>query len=267
MVDLVKIRKKAKKNAAAEEQEAASGGRGTSVIPSGSEGPGREGGAQAEAKAGSPSATSDQRTANSEQQSTTSDQPPAASDQRAANSQSKLDRFKETAGKRREGFISSETVAATGELLELLTFHIAGEQYALDIEHIVEIVPPREATRVPNADDSIVGIISLRGTIVTIVDVRRHLRHGSTAAGRQRGGAAAPEARVVVVQYGSETVGFEVDRVLRVVKVDRAAVEPHPVVHSSEQSEAIRGVFRQANALTILLDFDKLLDARHGTYL
>jgi chemotaxis signal transduction protein len=74
-------------------------------------------------------------------------------------------------------------------------------------------------------------------------------------------GAAAPEARVVVVQYGSETVGFEVDRVLRVVKVDRAAVEPHPVVHSSEQSEAIRGVFRQANALTILLDFDKLLGA------
>jgi purine-binding chemotaxis protein CheW len=286
MVDLVKIRKKAKKNAAAGEQEAASGERETAaasepltasgepgkpVIPSGSEGPGREGGTQREADA----AAGEQITASGERETAaTSDQRPAASeqrpptsDQRTATSESKLDRFKEEAGKRREGFISTETAAATGELLELLTFHIAGEQYALDIEHIVEIVPPREATRVPNADDSIVGIISLRGTIVTIVDVRRHLRHGSTAAGRQRGGAAAPEARVVVVQYGSETVGFEVDRVLRVVKVDRAAVEPHPVVHSSEQSEAIRGVFRQANALTILLDFDKLLDARHGTYL
>ena len=112
----------------------------------------------------------------------------------------------------------------------------------------------------PNADESIVGVISLRGTIVTIVDVRKRLRHPPLDA-------SGPDARVVVVQYGGETIGFEVDRVLRVVKVDRAAVEPHPVVHTSEQSEAIRGVFRQANALTILLDFDKLLDARHGTYL
>jgi purine-binding chemotaxis protein CheW len=173
---------------------------------------------------------------------------------------SKLDRFKEEAGKRREGFIAAEAARDTGALLELLTFHIAGEQYALDIEHIVEIVPPREATRVPNAGDAIVGIISLRGTIVTIVDVRRRLRHPPSPA-------PGADTRVVVVQFGGETIGFEVDRVLRVVKVDRGDVEPHPVVHASEQSEAIRGVFRQANALTILLDFDKLLDARHGTHL
>ena len=172
----------------------------------------------------------------------------------------KLDRFKEEAGKRREGFVAAEAVAETAEQLELLTFSIAGEQYAVNIEHIVEIVPTRDATRVPNAHESIVGIISLRGTIVTIVDVRQTLRHPPS-------GALGPDARVVVVQYGGETLGFVVDRVVRVVKVDRTAVEPHPIVHSSEQSEAIRGVFRHANALTILLDFDKLLAARHGTYL
>jgi purine-binding chemotaxis protein CheW len=299
MVDLVKIRKKAKKNAEAGEQEAASATASereaasgerekTTVIPSGSEGPGRAGGAQNEANAGGREAASGEqeqtavipsgsegpgRAGGAQNEATaggreaaSSEREAATSVQRSTTSESKLDRFKEEAGKRREGFISSETVAATGELLELLTFLIAGEQYALDIEHIVEIVPPRDVTRVPNADDSIVGIISLRGTIVTIVDVRRRLRHGSSAADRPRG-TAASEARVIVVQYGSETVGFEVDRVLRVVKVDRAAVESHPIVHSSEQSEAIRGVFRQANALTILLDFDKLLDARHGTHL
>ncbi len=273
MVDLVKIRKKAKKGAAAGEQAAsgessasertaASGERDTPVIPSVSEGPGREGAAQHDE-----TEEGERAAASVEQQGASSEQPPASSAQRPATSESKLDRFKEEAGKRREGFISTETVAATGELLELLTFHIAGEQYALDIEHIVEIVPPREATRVPNADESIVGVISLRGTIVTIVDVHRRLHHGPAVSERQRDGAGSPDARVVVVQYGNETIGFVVDRVQRVVKVDRAAVEPHPVVHSSEQSEAIRGVFRQANALTILLDFDKLLDARHGTHL
>jgi len=163
----------------------------------------------------------------------------------------KLDQFKQIAGKRREGFIEQQAEISSADQVELLSFIIAGEQYAVSIDHIVEIVTPREATRVPNADPTIVGIISLRGTIVTIIDVRRKLR--------QPRGAGGDEVRIIVAERGGETLGFEVDRVLRVLKVDSAAIEPHPVVHSSELSEAVRGVFRYANALTILLDLDKLL--------
>jgi purine-binding chemotaxis protein CheW len=163
----------------------------------------------------------------------------------------KLEQFKSTAGQRREGFIERETEATSAEQVELLTFIIAGEQYAVSIEHLVEIITPRDATQVPNADPTIVGIISLRGTMVTVIDVRRKLRHPPAAGGN--------DARVIVVERAGEVLGFEVDRVLRVLKVNSAAVEPHPVVHSSELSEAVRGVFRHANALTILLDLDKLL--------
>ncbi|MEA2338991.1 MAG: purine-binding chemotaxis protein CheW [Thermoanaerobaculia bacterium] len=163
----------------------------------------------------------------------------------------KLDHFKQIAGKRRDGFIEQEAVTASADQVELLTFTIAGEQYAVSIDHLVEIVTPRGATQVPNADPTIVGIISLRGTMVTVIDVRRKLRHPPSAGGN--------DARIIVAERGTEILGFEVDRVLRVVKVDSAAVEPHPVVHSSELSEAVRGVFRHAGALTILLDLDKLL--------
>jgi purine-binding chemotaxis protein CheW len=163
----------------------------------------------------------------------------------------KLEQFKSTAGQRREGFIERETESTSADQVELLTFIIAGEQYAVSIEHLVEIITPRDATQVPNADPTIVGIISLRGTMVTVIDVRRKLRHPPAAGGN--------DARVIVVERAGEVLGFEVDRVLRVLKVDSAAVEPHPVVHSSELSEAVRGVFRHANALTILLDLDKLL--------
>jgi purine-binding chemotaxis protein CheW len=163
----------------------------------------------------------------------------------------KLDRFKLIAGKRREGFIEQQAETASADQVELLSFIIAGEQYAVSIDHLVEIVTPRDATRVPNADPTIVGIISLRGTIVTIIDVRRKLQHPR--------GTGGDEVRIIVAERGGETLGFEVDRVLRVLKVDSAAIEPHPVVHSSELSEAVRGVFRYANALTILLDLDKLL--------
>ncbi len=164
---------------------------------------------------------------------------------------SKLERFKQTAGKRKEGFIELEVETSSADQVELLSFVIAGEHYAVSIDHIVEIVTPRAATRVPNADPTIVGIISLRGTIVTVIDVRRKLGHLSTARGN--------DSRIIVVDRRGETLGFEVDRVLRVLKVDSVAIEAHPVVHPSELSEAVRGVFRHANALTILLDLDKLL--------
>jgi purine-binding chemotaxis protein CheW len=167
-------------------------------------------------------------------------------------SSAKLEHFKEQAGTKREGFVEEAEEVAAGAQVELLTFILAGEQYAVDIEHIVEIVTPRAITRVPNADQDIVGIISLRGTIVTVLDTRRKLRH-------RPGNGSHPDRRIIVVEKGGETLGFEVDRVLRVVKADPGAIEPHPVVHASEQHEAIRGVFRHGDALTILLDFDKLL--------
>jgi purine-binding chemotaxis protein CheW len=168
---------------------------------------------------------------------------------------SKLENFKAEAGKRR-AFETAKSDEVTSESqLELLTFIIAGEQYAVDIERIVEIVTPRAVTRIPNADSSVEGIMSLRGTIVTLVDVRRKLRH-------REAGEANDDTRIVVVDFHHEIIGFLVDRVLRVVKAAAGDIERHPVVHATELDDSVRGVFRAAGALTILLDLDKLLD--HG---
>ncbi|HEX7191801.1 MAG TPA: chemotaxis protein CheW [Thermoanaerobaculia bacterium] len=222
MVDLVKLRKKAKKQSAAAGGEAA-------VAPPSTEAP-----------------------------------PPPPEPRNPVTPQpstDKLSRFMQEAGKLRETVEEEshvEQATETGQL-ELLTFVIAGEQYAGDIERIVEIVRPRPVTRVPNAEESIVGIVSLRGTIVTLIDVRTRLRHAKTEE--------TPDTRIIVVDHHGETIGFEVDRVLRVVKIGWKDVEPNPVVHSSEADDSIRGVFRHTGALTILIDFDKLLALPHGTHL
>ena len=178
----------------------------------------------------------------------------AAAGEGAPRKSSKLEKFKAEAGQRREFATSAADVAEAGQI-ELLTFVIAAEHYAVDIERIVEIVTPRPVTRIPNADPSVVGIISLRGTIVTLVDVRRKLRHAAEPPDTE-------DTRIVVIDYHSETVGFSVDRVLRVVKTAQGEIEPHPVVHATELDESVRGVFRTGGALTILLDLDKLLDHR-----
>jgi len=246
MVDLAKIRKKAKKGVQASEPPIS----GLTIPAAGAE--------MAQQAAPDPPATVD--AAPESAQAATAEPPTAAGNvqpETVATAISKLERFKATAGQRRDIVVRTVTDEEEGAKtqLELLTFVIAGEQYAVDIETIVEIVTPRAVTRIPNADPSVVGIISLRGMIVTLVDVKRKLRHPG-------GQTAAPDPRLVVVEREGETIGFEVDRVLRVIKIEPALVEPHPVVHISEQDEAIRGVFRQDHALTILLDFDKLLDGR-----
>lgn len=245
MVDLAKIRKKAKKDRAASDAAAA-------------EPPPQRAAEPVETPAAPP-------LENATAAKPAAAPPPAAlpvqhlPDPAAAPvlTSTKLERFKEQAGRRRETEAAlsdeEETAAAAEGKLELLTFAMAGEQYAVDIERIVEIVTPRPVTRIPNSDNTVLGITSLRGTIVTLVDVRGKLGHGGA-------GQADAETRVIVIDSGNETVGFVVDRVLRVVKAAVVEIEPHPVVHATELDEAIRGVFRTGDALTILLDLDKLLD-------
>lgn len=238
MVDLVKIRKKAKKG----------GG-----VGEGASGQVGEGGRPVDELTSRP-VVEEEKTA----EKPLADSPTRPLAHPDSPATSKLEKFKQEAGKRREiEAATRDTVeeAVPGTQLELLTFVIAGEHYAVDIERIVEIVTPRPLTRIPNADSSVVGIISLRGTIVTLVDVRRKLRHDVSAGD-------TAETRIVVIDFRGEMVGFMVDRVLRVVKIAAVALEPHPVVHASELDESVRGVFRVAGALTILIDLDKLLDSR-----
>ena len=165
----------------------------------------------------------------------------------------RLEKFLDHVGEKT--VVEAVPAAVAAPKREMLTFVIDREHYAVDIEHVIEIVTPRPVTRVPNADALIVGIISLRGTVVTLMDVRRKLGH-------PRPETLSPDRRIVVIDHESEPVGFEVDRVLRVVKIDPESIEPHPVVHASEVDDAIRGVFRHGDALTILLDFAKLLGSR-----
>ena len=165
----------------------------------------------------------------------------------------KLQRFIEQVGIPRAGSAPSEESVSSGTEVELLTFLVGEETYGIDIGCIVQIVAPRPVTRVPNADPSIIGIMSLRGTIVTLLDIRRRLRHSAPPAGN--------ESRIIVVERRGEIVGFPVDKVVGRMKADLRQIEPPPALHPGDQSEYVMGVFRDQNSLTILLEVERLLSA------
>ena len=175
--------------------------------------------------------------------------PAATPEAPAATPEKKLADFLAGAGKRR--FETAPPIAASPNEIELLNFILGAERYAIDIDDIAEIINVRPATRVPNAERGIVGIISLRGSIVTLIDVRSKLKQPPRDPSK--------ETRIIVVRDAGGLIGFEVDRVLRPSKIDQASIKPQPVVSPAEASEGIRGVVRGDGALTIVLDLSKVI--------
>lgn len=136
-----------------------------------------------------------------------------------------------------------------GETLELLAFQLADEEYAIDILKIKEIIRSLEITPVPRRPPVIKGIISLRGTIIPIYDLRTRL--GLTESPPTR------NSRILVVELNKGLVGIISDRVTEVVKVNGKDVEPPPATGDGMTAGHLKGVTRVNGRLIILLNLTK----------
>ena len=131
---------------------------------------------------------------------------------------------------------------------EMLAFLLSGEEYVVPVGQVNEVLKMWSLTPVPNAPEHILGVSSLRGTMLTIIDLGKRLGLGPAATNEK--------SRVVVVTVDDDKVGFIVDRVTGVVKLspDRVRAVPETVEHGVE---FLRGIARKDDRLFILLDLDK----------
>jgi purine-binding chemotaxis protein CheW len=136
--------------------------------------------------------------------------------------------------------------------LELLCFRVATEDYAISIMDIKEIIKPREVTEVPRVPAFVRGILSLRGIIIPVFDMR--LRLGLPE------GVRSERERIVVVKRQGGFCGVLVDQVVQVVRIAETGVEAPPVVLEGIDREFVRGIGRVAGRMLILLDMEKVLD-------
>ena len=157
---------------------------------------------------------------------------------------------------------AARSVASKGrrgreEVREFLAFELAKERFALPLASVREILKLAPITEVPRARSHVLGILSVRGRITTVLDLRRRL-HMSAAP-------PTKSSRILLVAGGDEVVGLLVDQVDQVVRLQDEEIELAAVV-AGDLSEYVLGIGRPGSAerredtdILILLDPDPLL--------
>jgi purine-binding chemotaxis protein CheW len=137
-----------------------------------------------------------------------------------------------------------------GELIQLVSFHVGGEEFGLDILRVQEIIRIQSLTRVPNSPDFVDGVINLRGKIIPVIALRKRFGLPEQAHDKQ--------TRIVVVEVNGNVLGFIVDSVSEVLRIPAGTVEPPPRLGKVER-EYVSGVGKLDDRLLILLDVDRLM--------
>ncbi|WP_369601765.1 chemotaxis protein CheW [Hahella sp. SMD15-11] len=140
---------------------------------------------------------------------------------------------------------------ADDPILQYVTFKLDHETYGINVMQIQEVLRYTEIAPVPGAPDYVLGIINLRGNVVTVIDTRK--RFGLDEA------EVTDHTRIVVLELGSHVVGILVDSVAEVVYLRQSEIETAPNVGNDESAKFIQGVCNKNGELIILVEFEKML--------
>jgi purine-binding chemotaxis protein CheW len=135
--------------------------------------------------------------------------------------------------------------------LQVVGFRIGEETFGVRIGSVREIVRVPEITTVPNAQETIEGVINLRGKIIPVVDLRKRFGQVETTIDKKN--------RILVVELENKLVGLIVNSASEVLKIPPSEIESPGSVFADGESSYVTGVGKLKGRLIILLDISKLL--------
>jgi purine-binding chemotaxis protein CheW len=136
------------------------------------------------------------------------------------------------------------------ETLQLVTFRLAHEEFGIDIKKVQEINRMIDITKIPNAPAHVEGVVNLRGKIIPIVSLRTKLGLGAAEQDKT--------TRIMVVEIEDSVLGFIVDSVSEVLRIQDAKVEPTPSITCTTDTRYIEGVINLDDRILILLNLTAL---------
>jgi purine-binding chemotaxis protein CheW len=142
------------------------------------------------------------------------------------------------------------TAKMHGTADEYVTVMVVDQMFGLPIDRVHDVFIASSVTGVPLAPREIVGLLNLRGRVVTAMCLRRRLGLPEGASGREM---------AVGLEHQGESYGVLVDQVGEVMKLSPETREPNPVHMDPRWVRLSRGVHRLENQLLIILDVDAVL--------
>ena len=137
------------------------------------------------------------------------------------------------------------------EVLQWVTYKLEDETYGINVMQVQEVLRYTEIAPVPGAPSYVLGIINLRGNVVTVIDTRA--RFGLMSA------EVTDNSRIVIIEAEKQVIGILVDSVAEVVYLRSSEIDSAPNIGTEESAKFIQGVSNREGELLILVDLNKLL--------
>ena len=132
----------------------------------------------------------------------------------------------------------------------LVAFEVGGVAYAIEIQHVREILRPLPVVVLPHLPQGVSGVIDHRGDVVPIVDLRD--RFGVAKGGTER------ELRWVVVTRGARMIALVVDRVTSVLASEEAESREPPAIGDGQRERGIKSACSFGGRLLFVLDVERI---------
>ncbi|WP_348734436.1 chemotaxis protein CheW [Rheinheimera texasensis] len=140
---------------------------------------------------------------------------------------------------------------STDQVLQWVTFKLQEETYGINVMQVQEVLRYTDIAPVPGAPMYVLGIINLRGNVVTVIDTRA--RFGLPPSD------VTENSRIVIIEADKQVIGILVDSVAEVVYLRASEIDTAPNVGTDESAKFIQGVSNRDGELLILVDLNKLL--------
>ena len=137
-------------------------------------------------------------------------------------------------------------------MTQWVTFMLDKEKYGINVMQVREVLRNIEIAPVPGAPSYVLGIINLRGNVVTVIDTRARFGLPTVEINE--------ESRIIIIENMAQTVGLLVDSIAEVADILQSQIELTPNVGNDDSSKYIQGVHSRDGELLILVAVEKVLN-------
>lgn len=146
---------------------------------------------------------------------------------------------------------AGESDSGKKNTVRVLVFGLGGENYCADIKSIKSVVRVESVTRVPNMPEFVIGIMNLRGEIISVLDIRSIF----ALPQKKRTGSS----RVIVTEAWGSQVGIIADDVKQAIDIEEDAIQPPLATISGKLASYTRGQVQAKDSIIIMLDLDRVM--------